>query len=55
MRGKAMQVCHHKKTIVGVLHTHIITDGTEIISEVQEACAPDAAHDDLFHKGAKIR
>ena len=57
---KAMQVGNHEEAGVFFLHTYVIADGSEIISEVQEPCAPDATHNDLFfsaffHKRAKIQ
>ena len=39
-----MQVRYHEKTGVFILHTHIITEGSEVIPQVQKAGRPDAAH-----------
>ncbi len=53
-----MKIGYHKKTGVLLLHFHIISDGPKIITEVQEARAPDATHYHIvgiLHKEAKIR
>jgi hypothetical protein len=51
-----MEVCHHKIAGILLLQFYIVAHGTKIVSQVQEACRPDPAHNDritVFHP-AKI-
>jgi len=43
-----MQVGDHKKTFKLILHTHVVSDGTKVVSQVQISGGPDPTHYDRF-------
>src|SRR4051794_6030623 len=55
---KRVKIGNHKEAIILLLHFHIISYRPEIITQMQEAGAPDATHHHIIgilHKEAKIR
>src|SRR6478609_7482215 len=54
-----MQVGNHEVTFIFILHTHVIPDRSKIITQVQEAGAPDSTHNysflAFFHKESEVK
>jgi hypothetical protein len=51
-----MQVSDHEKACVRILHTHVVPEGAEVISQVEKPCGPDATHNyffTYFHKNGE--